>query len=218
MTTGSGTLTPASSGSGWHYTTKTKVNNMFQSQSAELQDEWIQWVEDLIDDWTKTTYVATASYADEVHSGDGTPVLFVDHPPIVSVSDLKLEVDTNTDLSYTSADYKVFDNYIELINWRFSDISNALYQQNIFPEGVGNIKISYVGGSGTVPAKVEMCATMMVGAIYQTFKREGGDQSLRWGRVTRYEGDNPTTVEQAGLLGTLENIMKKFLPRGIRFQ
>ena len=190
----------------WTYTTKAKVVSLSKCATADLQDEWSNWVEKLIDKWTGTTYVATTSYTSEVHSGDGTSSVFVDHPPIVSVSSIVVD-----DGAVASSEYVVFSHWVELTTYPTTLVADALYYTNAFPVGVGNIEISYVGGSATVPANVELAATQMVGAIAMVADRQGADLSLKYSRMTENTGDAETVTERLGLQATLRSIMRAYL-------
>lgn len=194
----------------WNYTSKDKVVAFAQVPTGLLEDEWSDWVEALIDEWMGTTFVGTSAHLNELHNGDNTPTLFVDHPPIVSVS--LLEVDGG---NFVLPSYVTYPYYIELIESSDSQVSTSLYRSHVFPSGVGNVKISYVGGSSVVPKKVEMAATMMVTAIATYASREGADASLKWSRVITTDGTNQTQTESSGLPSTLDGIMKKLLPRKV---
>lgn len=198
----------------WVYTSKSLVNSFSQIPTTDLIDGYCDWVEKLIDDWTRTTYTGTTTYTDEPHDGDGNSILVVDHPPIVSVSDLSVdssELDTSN--------YKVYDGWVQLVTTQMTDVSESLAtDENIFPKGEQNVTITYIGGSATVPKSVQLAATQMVSAIALVAKREGSDASLKYSRVTRNDGDSSTTTETFGLQNSLLDIMKKYIPKGLVFR
>jgi len=190
----------------WTYTTKEIVSAWAKIAQADLLDQYSDWAEALIDDWQGTTYLGTTAYTDEKHSGDGSSVVFVDHPPIVSVS--AITVSTG---QVSSSEYEIFPYYIQLTTDPLTETSNALWRPNVWPEGVGNILISYVGGSETVPKKVELAATQMVSVIASVSERQGADLSLKYSRTTENLGDSETMTERLGLQATLRSIMRAYL-------
>ena len=192
----------------YNYTTKIKVSALSQIPTTDLNDEWSDWVEALIDEYVGESYTGLTTHTAEKHDGDGSGILFVDHPPIVSVSAMSVDASTLTD-----SDYKVYNSYVKIISDPLSSVSDALYQRTVFPEGQQNVSITYVGGSATVPKRIEMAATQMIAQIALVYKREGSDASLKYSRVTRNDGDVSTTTESFGLQGTLYDIMKKYLNR-----
>jgi hypothetical protein len=206
----------ASYSSSWHYTTPQQVTDLCGVPVGNLKDEWIQEVEDLIDRRVRTTFTGTTVYTDEMHSGDpsivgvGSAILFVKHPPIVSVSSL-----TVNSGSIASSQYKVFPYYLQLITGMWREVFGALYKPNTFPEGVGNILISYTGGSSTVPPKVRLCAKQMVATIALVAAHQGSDLSMKYSRVTETSGDTQTMSEKLGLQSSLNSIMNAYLSAGV---
>ena len=190
----------------WNYTTKSKVSTFSQIPQADIQDWHSDWVEKLIDDYMGFTMTATTTYTDEIHNGDGSSSLFVYHPPIVSVSALSV-----SDGEYTASDYKVFNEYIEIVQTGRTEIAATVYRPAVFPIGVGNVLITYIGGTTTVPKNVELAATQMVATIALVTKREGSDASLKYSKTTRVDGDTETTIQRFGLQSSLIGIMKAYL-------
>jgi hypothetical protein len=189
----------------WTYTSKAKVSHLSQIPEADLQDEWIDWVQAAIDDYEGTTYTGTTSYTEE-YSGDGTGILLLAHTPVVSVTSLAIEGGT-----YSASDYEVYTDHIELESSNPDEISGALGLNAIFPKGEKNISITYVAGNTVVPKRVEQAATQMVATIAAVNKREGSDLSIKYSRA-KQEGDN-TVTETYSLQSALESIKKKYLKR-----
>lgn len=196
----------------WHYTTKAIVSAFSQIPEADLSDSYIEWVEKLIDNFTDTTYTGTTTYT-ETYSGDDTGILPLKHKPIVSVSDLSVD-----DADFTSSDYKVYDEHIELVSTTQTEVSNALYRASVFPVGEKNISVTYIAGSAIVPKNVELAATQMVALIAMINKREGSDASLKYSKTTRNDGDSNTVTETYGLQSGLNSIMKAYLQKRWKFR
>lgn len=195
----------------WNYTTAQRVATFAKIPVAEIASDWSDWVEGLIDDYTGTSYAGTAVYTSEMHDGDGTSFLFVNNPPLVSVSALSVSGG-----GMVSSDYKVFETYIELVGSPITEMSQALFRPATFPVGVGNVLISYTGLSATVPARVQFAATQMISMVALVNQREGADNSLKYSRVTQTQGDIVTTTSQVGLQSGLLDIMKKYLDPKVR--
>jgi hypothetical protein len=195
----------------WNYTTAQRVATFAKIPVAEIQSDWSDWTEDLIDDFVGTTYTGTVSNLNEMHDGDGSPMLFVNNGPIVSVSALSISGG-----DFVSSDYKVFETYVELIGVRYTEQNTSLYHSAVFPVGVGNVLISYVGYTATVPPRVQLAATQMIATIALVNQREGADNSLKYSKVTQTQGDTVTTTAQIGLQSALINIMDKYLPPKVR--
>lgn len=193
----------------WNYASRALVSTFSQIPQNDLLDEYSDWAESLIDLWTGTTYTGTTTYTAEKHDGDDSGVVFVDHPPIVSVSSLSVD-----DSALTTSDYKVYSEWIKLVSTAMTEVSTSLYQESVFAKGEQNISITYVGGSATVPAYVKLAATQMISLIAMVSKREGSDASLKYSRVSRNDGDSMTTTENFGLQSGLMNILKNYVPRG----
>jgi hypothetical protein len=191
----------------WTYTSKIIVANFSKVPEGDLVDVWSTWAESLIDHHLGASYTGVQTYTEEMHDGDDTRFLFVNHPPIVSVTALSIGGGDMVD-----SDYKVYETYIELVNL----VNDNPTPEAIFPVGVGNVLISYTGLSGTVPGYVQLCATQMISMIALVNQREGADGSLKYSRVTQTQGDTVTTTSQVGLQKALMDIMDKYLPPKVR--
>src|SRR3972149_2421174 len=191
----------------WTYTTKELVSGFAKVPEGELRDAWSNWVEDLINQHVGTSYTGTVTYTNEMHDGDGGSFLFVNHPPIVSVSALSI---SGGDM--IPSDYKVYESFIELVGAPATEMSQALYRPSTFPVGAGNVLISYIGLSAAVPARVQLAGTQMVSLIALVNQREGADASLKYSKVTQTQGDTVTTTGSVGLQSGLMDIMKRYLP------
>lgn len=199
----------------WTYCTKAMVTALYNIDADVLQDDWSDWTEALIAEHYGYAYIGTtATVTDEVHNGDGTPFLYVKYPPIVSVT--SVEVGSTTPTALTSTSYKVFDDHIELINSPTSPLSMSMSGvRATFPEGVGNILVTYVSGLATVPGIVELTATQMIAEISKFNQRGGADFTMKYTGQTNTRGQAMGVVAVRGLSATLQSIMKNNLRKRV---
>jgi len=194
----------------WSFVSKAKVSAVYGISTTELQDEWSDWAEGLIKDYMGVDYIGTTSSVTETHDGDGTNLMVVNKPPIASVISLSI-----SDVSVSSADYKVYDSYVKLVATSNPLLVTVEQDRNLyFPVGEQNVSITYVSGYSSVPTKVEWCAAQMIGTIAQFSKRKGVDSSLQFSSPTEARGER---VRMPKLYLTLNDIMKNVLGRRHRF-
>ena len=198
----------------WTLVSKATVANLHHLDTTSLQDEWSNWVEDMIKDHYGYTYIGTTTtISEEAHDGDGTPYVFVDNPPIVSVT--TLAIGTITTNAITSTSYKVYDDHIQLINDPRTHLASAMGGAfNYFPIGQQNIKVTYVSGLASVPATVELCAAQMVAEIAKFYQKGGADSNSKF-LPTQVMRDGRAYVLDRGLAATLSGIMKTLLRKRV---
>lgn len=180
----------------WTLCEKTDVVAITPILEASLKDEWSEMVEDLIRQHMRLPNLGlSVVITNEYHNGDGSKILKVKAPPIVSVQAVKIEGS-----AMASGDYVVFGNFIKL---RYSS----------FPVGDLNVTINYTSGSTSVPGQVRLCAASMIVAINNYYGRGGADASLKWADPEKKAGeDDPNS--KVGLTSHLDRIMKRTLRRG----
>jgi len=179
----------------WDLCSKDDVIAFHPVTVAELKDEWSKMVEAMIREYQGQPYLGTATQVtSELHNGDGTKLLIVRKPPIISVSALEIN-----EVALTASDYVIFDNHI------------ALKSQN-FTDGWLNVSVSYLSGATDVSADVRLAAITMVVAIVNYRKRAGADSSIKWGRTEQYAGEESPNLD-IGLPTHLNEIMKQVLRR-----
>ena len=61
----------------YNYTTKIKVSALSQIPTTDLNDEWSDWVEALIDEYVGESYTGLTTHTAEKHDGDGSGILGV---------------------------------------------------------------------------------------------------------------------------------------------
>lgn len=179
----------------WELCSKEDVISIHPVTEAELQDEWSDFVEGLIRQHKSEPYLGTSVViTNEYHNGDGSPLLFVSKPQIISVQSVVVNGAT-----LLSTDYVVFPTYIEL-------------KGMVFTEGSLNVVVSYTSGDTTVGDVERMCAAVMIVAIINYRKRFGADASVRWANLDQKAGEDSANLS-VGLVDHLNAIMKKMLRR-----
>jgi hypothetical protein len=184
----------------WTFCTKDEVSVLHPISETVLKDEWSDYVEGLIREYLEEPYLGLSQAVEnEYHDGDGTVLLRVKKPPIISVESILIN-----DVSLLTSDYVVFESYVQL-------------KAQVFPEGNLNVVISYTSGSTTVSFSVQLTAIAMIVAIANYWGRGGADTSLKWSSGDQKAGEESAN-KQIGLASHLMGIMKKMLRRPyIRF-
>lgn len=179
----------------WSLCDKQDVTSIHPILQSELQDDWSNMVEALIRQHMGEPYLGTSKViTSEYYDGDGTYILRVKNPPIISVQSLSVN-----DVLIDVGSYVVFESYIEL-------------RDQILPEGILNVKLSYTSGTTVVDDVVRLTAVAMVIAIINYRKRWGSDTSLKWGDAEQKAGE-PSPNYNVGLTSHLTAIMKRLLRR-----
>lgn len=178
----------------WSLCDKEDVVAVHPIPASELRDEWSEMVEALIRQHMDTPYLGKSqTITNEYHNGDGTNLLRVAKPPIMSLTSLYIN-----EVPLTASDYVVFDSYIEL-------------KAQTFPDGVLNVQVSYISGTSDVDDVVRLAAVAMVIAIINYRKSWGSDASLKWGDAEQRGERSPNY--NVGLTSHLQTIMKRLLRR-----
>jgi len=180
----------------WELCSKTDVSAIIPVAPSALKDEWSDMVEGLIKQKMGTPYLGTSqAITAEVHHGDGSAMLLVRKPPIISVEAIR-----SGEVALVSTDYVVFPTHI------------LLKGGQTFPQGIGNVEIDYTSGLTTVPGQVRLCAAMMIEAIYTHNNRMGADASIKWADPDEMTKDK-APARKIGLAAQLDGIMQRFLRR-----
>lgn len=180
----------------WELCSKEDVMAMTSVPEDELRDMWSEVSEQMIRDYMGTPNLGSSvTITGEVHNGDGSPILMVRQPIIVSVSAIRV-----SDATITASDYEVFPNYVELAS-------------AVFPEGLHNVEIDYVSG-GDVPSRVRLTATLMVIACLNYRRRRGADTSSKFAVPESNTGEETANMN-IGLVSHLDMILKQSLQRQV---
>jgi hypothetical protein len=179
----------------WQLCDKSDVIDIFPATESELLDSWSDMVEALIRQHLGEAYLGTSqAVVSEYHNGDGSSVLRVSKPPIISVSALRIN-----DVALLATDYGVFEGIVQL-------------RYETFPAGVLNVEVDYVSGSTAVDYTVRLAAASMIVAIINYRRRHGADASLKWSGGEQKTGEE-TPNQDLGLTSHLAGIMKQVLRR-----
>lgn len=185
----------------WTLCSKQDVTSIHPINEGELEDAWSDFTEAFILQHMGNPFIGTPSaVADEYHNGDGSDILLVKQPPIVSVT--SLEVDGSV---LTAADYIVFPNYIQLKALKFT-------------RGRLNVKLSYTSGiaAADVEDTVRLAAALMVVAFINYRGRMGADSTMKFAgsKMMNEENANGRTPNvNIGLLTHLKAIMRSTIRR-----
>jgi hypothetical protein len=183
----------------WTLCSKEDVVGITHAPESALEDFWSNTVEGLIRRHLGMPHLGEqVTVTDERHNGDGTYILLVRKPPIVSVSSLLLN-----GAALSASDYVVTDFSIQLLYTKFT-------------KGILNVKVSYVSGSvdvDDIDPIISMTAAAMIAAIWNYRGRGGADASIKWGTAPAQEGED-TPNANVGLTSHLHTIMKRMLRRG----
>ena len=180
----------------WTLCTKDDVMSMTSVSESELRDMWSEVSEQMIRDYIGAPNLGISEViTNEIHNGDGTPMLLVNKPLITSVSEIRVNSG-----AITASDYEVFNNYVELTS-------------SVFPSGLHNVEIDYTSG-GSVDSTVRLTATLMVIACLNYRRRRGADTSTRFA-VPDTNTSEETPNMNIGLVSHLRRIMEQGLERQV---
>lgn len=194
----------------WTYCEAHEVSEYSGFAVDTFREIWSTIVEDMIDDHLGYSYGSDTVYTDEEHDGDGSEILFIDHPPVQSVSSLSIGGTT-----VTTSEYEVYPGYIKLVQTYGTNIQDAIGEsKNVFPRGQNNISITYTSGSGsTIPGNVRFCAMQMLTMIAIVSKRGGSDAVIPISRRTEQYGSSDARVSP-DLSTKMNKIMNEMLGPG----
>ena len=163
-------------------------------------------VDDLLEDLVTRVTVAFHKYCGieqfiakdytEYQSGSGTPDLFPKNIPVNSVSLLASDYDWTfgADSTYTATDFAILDDRIVL-------------KDEVFPEGLRNIKVIYNAGYTSAPEDLKQVCIMEVARLYKL--KDNIDVSQKSGP------DGSVTKLQQGFLPDTINILKRYSSVGV---
>lgn len=179
----------------WKLCSKEDVVSIHPFPVDELQDFWSDSVEELIKVHMGTPNLGESIVlVNKTYNGDGTNVLIVRQPPIISVEDIRI-----SGVALTGAEYVVYPNYVALLN-------------QSFPEGLLNVQIDYTSGETIVSASVRLTASAMIAAIVNYRQRYGADSTIKWATGDQQLGESTPNMN-VGLTSHLTQIMKRMLRR-----
>jgi len=179
----------------WVLCRKEDVISIHPITASELKDEWSDMVESLIREHLDQPYLGASQVIEnEYHNGDGTNLIRVRFPPIISVQAVYI-----SDVNLSADDTIVFSDQIAL-------------KSQIFPRGNLNVRLYYTSGSANITGTIRMTAAAMIVAIINYRRRAGSDGSLKWADSEPKAGEE-TPNANIGLTSHLVRIMRQLLKR-----
>lgn len=192
----------------WTIVSRAEVADLTAINETDLRDSWYDMVVGLLKKESGYEYIdGTQAISDEAHDGDGTDMLRVKYPPIVSVSSLTID-----DTSVASSRYKVYGNYIRLV----SDIDDTI--PDYFPVGTQNVTISYTGGFTETPEELKLAIVNAIGVVGQYQRRGATMVTPKYTTPDRSEPAPEPMIPSVNLVSVVRNILRNGLPaRKLRF-
>jgi hypothetical protein len=179
----------------WELCSREDVVNIHPIPINDLRDEWSAMVEALIRQYLGQPHLGRQrSITQEYYNGDGTHLLRLSKPPVLSVEEVFIN-----GILISENDYVLFNTHIEL-------------KSQVFPKGVLNVRVSYTSGSDEIDEVVRLAAIAMIVAIVNYRKRYGADSSFKWSSADQKAGESEPNMN-VGLTSHLVRIMKQLLRR-----
>jgi hypothetical protein len=152
----------------YYYTTKTKVAYLLGVEESVIQDEWLEWAEEELEERTQKVF-REITVTNKRYDGTGSDELILDEYPITAITKIEYLYQyqpTEVWLELASTYYRLYtkNGIIKLT----PDLS-GLTDIDAFEEGVQNIRITYKYGYTVVPKIVELLATLLTAQKYQIY-------------------------------------------------
>lgn len=148
---------------------------------TQAQEDYVQALLDLACE--QVEIVCNRKFAvddyEEVHNGTGDPLIFVNNPPINTITSIIIDKDEDYEVTIAATNLK-FDSLIGEICLVRSSSSTADISH--FPEGYQNITINYNGGWTTIPQAIQKIIADMVIEAYNPALIAGNIASERIGQ------------------------------------
>ena len=124
---------------------------------ADIQADWLEWADGLIDQWREKTYADEVEIT-EALDGNGDEMLVLSHRPVTVVSSVLIdETGLSSDAyAWYANGHLVMKAWPLLLDWP---------APSAWPVGSQNVQVTYKYGlasSGSVPAEVALCAAQLV--------------------------------------------------------
>lgn len=185
------------------YTTKTQVENYLLTTIQAVFDSqittWINAVDAWIDTYTGREFESSADTT-RLYDGNGTRTLLIDDITALTQIDLINRDGTVSDTNSNATDWFLYPENSGFQNKIILNPETADFA--IFTRGNQNIKLTATFGvSATVPADIQLAATMLVSGIAQ--KGMGGGNIERE-QLGDYEVEYATLKDLPNFLDALE--------------
>lgn len=153
-----------------NYTTAEKVANYLGVDVSSIQEDWLEWATAYIETYTCQRFcptTVTEKYDIEYPSQE---MLFLDHYPILSVTELKDDGDV-----VPPTDYLVYEDIGKIaFADEFTGTEINLLQPGPFTYGRQRVEVTYIHGYANVPKEIEWAATVLTAYIGSTALRQSG--------------------------------------------
>jgi len=167
----------------------TKDDNLFESLITKVTDWFHSYCG--VDQFKQKTYT-------EYYGGNNDRFLYVDNPPIISITSLH----DDTDWSWGATEL------IAATDYMIVDSKYVVLKDDSFYKGDQNIKIVYSGGYATIPQDLKHACTLEVSRIYNTKGEQGiTSKSSGVGSSLSYDPNY--------LLTSTINILRKYKVNGV---
>ncbi|MDB4726019.1 phage gp6-like head-tail connector protein [bacterium] len=167
-----------------------------------LIEELIDSVSDAIESWCRVK-IKQRTFT-EYHPGQGYSYVFVDNPPIISVTSVYDDIDRGF-----SSSYLVDSSYYTTDGSYAGEGRIQLWQGKLyFQEGIMNVKVTYSGGYAAVPDDVEMACNALVSMWYNIREKQGlASETID---DYRYTMADEKEVQQGGMPSHIQALLGPF--------
>lgn len=180
----------------WEIVTKAEAAKLAGARESDMRDEWYDMAIGAIERMTGVKNLGSTANVTETSNGDGTGLLLVRQPPIVSVTSL-----TNNGIAVDPDNYVVYTSFVEI------DPSSGGIDR--FDKGVGNVVIQYVSGTNGDQA-TKLAAVLIIKELASMSLGEGAESKIQFYKP----GQSAATEEplrQWGIHGKIAGIIKTLL-------
>lgn len=162
----------------------------------DLLEDLIVRVTELFEKYCGLSQFKSQSYTDYL-DGSGSQRLFLDQRPIISIELLAADYDWTwgTDSTYAATDFRVIDDHIVL-------------KDETFPEGIGNIKVTFTAGYAEIPNDLKQACIMEVARLYK--RKDTIDVISK-----SYDAGGSVTKYIDGILPEVKNTLKRYIGNGV---
>jgi hypothetical protein len=160
------------------YTTVQKVADYLGVDVSNIQEDWIDWASAYIELYTNAIFGEVATVEKKDIEKSGVTQIFLDHFPVISVTELK-----NDGEVVDTADYLVYEE--EGIIKFADDFLGNIYNVGAFVKGRQSVEVTYRYGYSSVPDEISWAATVIASQIAFTSLVNSG--AISFGNVIEEE-------------------------------
>jgi hypothetical protein len=173
-------------------------------EQADIQADWLEWADGLIDQWREKTYADEVEIT-EALDGNGDEMLVLSHRPVTAVSSVLIdETGLSSDAyAWYANGHLVMKAWPLLLDWP---------APSAWPVGSQNVQVTYKYGlasSGSVPAEVTLCAAQLVCLLARYVK--SSDLAGGWERWTIGSVTSERHGSSGGLMAEAKAVLESTL-------